>query len=170
MIAALFFVNVEKTIGKKQEKIRERQQSNAVASGEEWIAPEVRAAEDEKIFMESLETETLRLLKLKCEKKNLSFEAEQQKYFDNKQKKSDKAAAKKQRAEAKAAKKANLKQQRQEARIAAMTTEKRTLAEQKRQKLAEKDEAAWLREEQAGEAHYKKAQAELKALTAVKVE
>lgn len=47
----LAFFNVEKTIGKKQQIIRERQKAACEAKGEEWIAPEIKAVEEEKKFI-----------------------------------------------------------------------------------------------------------------------
>lgn len=44
----LSFLNVEKTIGKKQLEIRQFQKEECEANGESWVAPEIKAAQDEE--------------------------------------------------------------------------------------------------------------------------
>ena len=76
LAALLLFLNVEKNIGRKQEKIREYQKEKALALGEDWIAPEVKAAQEEERYLLENEQAFLASLKEKCEKKGLDFEVE----------------------------------------------------------------------------------------------
>lgn len=72
----LVFLSVEKNIAKKQAKIREYQKADAESRGEEWIAPEIRAAKDEEKYLIENEEAFAAALKLKCTKKGLNFDVE----------------------------------------------------------------------------------------------
>ena len=72
----LIFLSVEKTLSRKQAKIREYQRTEAAARGEEWVAPEVRAAEEEAKYLRENELAFEAALKDKCAAKGLDFEKE----------------------------------------------------------------------------------------------
>lgn len=80
LAALLIFLSVEKTLGRKQAMIRQRQKTAAEARGEEWIAPEIQAEIDEKKFLEEGERIFVEELKAKCQKKGLNFEEEFEKH------------------------------------------------------------------------------------------
>lgn len=113
-ILLLFFV-VEKGLKAEQKQIRERQKAETLARGEEWIEPEERMRleqeEQDRISEEARKTE----LRAYCEKKGLSYEAEEAKY-------QEKLAAKRAAAEAKAA----AKQAKADAKAAAKRTDTET--------------------------------------------
>lgn len=159
----LLFLNVEKTIAKKQIKIREYQRLDAESSGEEWVAPEVRAPEDEKKFLLENEEAYVAALKAKCAKKGLDYEAALSAHNQKMDEKARKNADKKAIAEGKAMKKAKRAEEKKVARLAALSPEKRAQEEQKAKLRAEKEELEWQKELKAGEAYRAKIQAELAA-------
>ena len=159
----LLFLSVEKTLSRKQEKIREYQRAEAAARGEEWVAPEVRAAEEEAKYLRENELAFEAALKDKCAAKGLDFEKELADYRKAVAGKEAKAAEKKHLAEEKEKSKAEKAKARKEEKLAALSPEKRLKKEQKEAKRAEAEEAAWQRELAAGEAYRAKIKAELEA-------
>ena len=159
----LIFLSVEKTLSRKQEKIREYQKAEAAARGEEWVAPEVRAAETEATYLRENEIAFEAALKDKCAAKGLDFEKELADYREAAAGKAAKTAEKKRLAEEKEKAKAAKAKARKEERLAALSPEDRLKKEQKEAKRAEAEEAAWQRELAAGEAYRAKVKAELEA-------
>lgn len=163
LAALLIFLSVEKTIGRKQAMIRERQKAATEARGEEWIAPEVQAEIDEKKFLEEGERIFAEELKAKCQKKGLNFEEELEKHNKQVSEQRAKQENKKRLAEEKAAAKANKTEQKKAAKLAALTPEQLALREEKARKRQEREDALWAEELKKGEAFYQKIQAELAA-------
>lgn len=159
----LIFLTVEKTLSRKQAKIREYQKAEAAARGEEWVAPEVRAAEEEATYLRENELAFETALKDKCAAKGLDFEKELADYQKAVAEKAAKTAEKKRLAEEKEKSKAEKAKARKEEKLAALSPEKRLKKEQKEAKRAEAEEAAWQRELAAGEAYRAKVKAELEA-------
>ena len=157
----LIFLTVEKTLSRKQEKIREYQRAEAAARGEEWIAPEVRAAEEEATYLRENEIAFEAALKEKCAAKGLDFEKELADYRKAASEKAAKTAEKKRLAEEKEKAKAEKVRARKEEKLAALSPEKRLKKEQKEAKRAKAEEADWRRELAAGEAYRAEIQAEL---------
>ena len=159
----LIFLTVEKTLSRKQAKIREYQKAEAAARGEEWVAPEVRAAEEEATYLRENELAFETALKDKCAAKGLDFEKELADYQKAVAEKAAKTAEKKRLAEEKEKSKVEKAKARKEEKLAALSPEKRLKKEQKEAKRAEAEEAAWQRELAAGEAYRAKVKAELEA-------
>lgn len=159
----LIFLTVEKTLSRKQAKIREYQKAEAAARGEEWVAPEVRAAEEEATYLRENELAFETALKDKCAAKGLDFEKELADYREAAAEKAAKTAEKKRLAEEKEKAKAEKAKARKEEKLAALSPEDRLKKEQKEAKRAEAEEAAWQRELAAGEAYRAKVKAELEA-------
>lgn len=159
----LIFLSVEKTLSRKQAKIREYQKAEAAARGEEWVAPEVRAAEEEATYLRENELAFEAALKDKCAAKGLDFEKELADYQKAAAEKAAKTAEKKRLAEEKEKSKAEKAKARKEEKLAALSPEKRLKKEQKEAKRAEAEETAWKRELAAGEAYRAKVKAELEA-------
>ena len=157
----LAFFNVEKTIGKKQQIIRERQKAACEANGEEWIAPEIKAAEDEERFILENEKAFVENLKAKCEKKGLDFDQELEKHNNQVADKKAKAEEKKRIAEEKQAAKLEKAEQKKAQRLAKLTPEQLEKREERQKAKQERDEKAWEIEKQKGEEYYQKIQAEL---------
>ena len=159
----LIFLTVEKTLSRKQAKIRDYQRAEAAARGEEWVAPEVRAAEAEATYLRENEIAFEAALKEKCAAKGLDFEKELADYREAAAEKAAKMAEKKRLAEEKEKAKAAKAKARKEERLAALSPENRLKKEQKEAKRAEAEEAAWQRELAAGEAYRAKVKTELEA-------
>lgn len=157
----LLFLNVEKTIGKKQAKIREYQKANALARGEEWIAPEIKAAQDEEKYLLENEEAFVSALKIRCEKKGLDFEKELVAHKEAVAEKDRKNAEKKKAAETKQEEKARLKEEKKHAKLDSLTPEKRAQLEKKAKLREEKEEKEWQEELRKGELYREKIQAEL---------
>ena len=163
LAALLIFLSVEKTIGRKQAMIRQRQKAAAEARGEEWIAPEIQAEIDEKKFLEEGERIFAEELKAKCQKKGLNFEEELEKHNKQVSEQREKQENKKRLAEEKAAAKAKKAEERKTAKLAKLTPEQLALREERAKKRQERDDAAWAIELEKGEKYYQKIQAELAA-------
>lgn len=159
----LLFLSVEKTLSKKQEKIREFQKAQALARGEEWVAPEVRAARDEEKYLIENEAAFEEALREKCHTKGLNYEAELASHKENTMRKAEKDAEKKRLAEEREAEKEAKAKERREKKLAALSPEKRAALEQKAKLRAEKDEREWQKELAAGEAYRAKILKELAA-------
>lgn len=159
----LIFLSVEKTLSREQAKIREYQRAEAAARGEEWVAPEVRAAEEEATYLRENELAFEAALRDKCAAKGLDFEKELADYQKAAAEKVAKTAEKKRLAEEKEKSKAEKAKARKEEKLAALSPEKRLKKEQKEAKRAEAEETAWKRELAAGEAYRAKVKAELEA-------
>ena len=159
----LIFLSVEKTLSRKQAKIREYQRAEAEARGEEWISPEARAAEEEAKYLRENETAFEAALKEKCAAKGLDFEKELADYQKAAAEKAAKTAEEKHLAEEKEEAKAEKAKVHKEEKLAALSPEKRLKKEQKEAKRAEAEEAEWQRELAAGEAYRAKIKAELEA-------
>lgn len=159
----LLFLNVEKTIARKQAKIREYQQADAEAKGEEWVAPEIRAAQDEEKYLLENEEAFVAALKVRCTKKGLNYEAELAAHKQEMSEKERNNAEKKRIAEEKTAEKTKRAEERRAAKLAALSPERRASLEQKAKLRAEKEEREWQAELKDGEAYRAKIQAELAA-------
>ncbi|MGN0744687.1 MAG: MFS transporter [Christensenellales bacterium] len=162
----LVFLSVEKNISRKQAVIRQRQKEECERNGEEWIAPEIRAAQDEERFALENEKAFEENLKIKCEKKDLDFDAELEKHKAQVQQKKEKAGEKKRVAEQKQAERLAKAQAKQAEKRAKLTPEQLAKIDERKAKKAERDEKNWLEESRKGEAFYNKIQAELAKKTA----
>lgn len=157
----LSFLSVEKTIGKKQLEIRQFQKEECEANGESWVAPEIKAAQDEERFMLENEEAFALALKTKCEKKGLNYEQELSSH-------KEKVAAKKAQQEEKRLKadqkeKAKLeKAEKKEAdKLAKMSEEKRDKFLLKEKIRKEKEDEAWKKESVYGVSYRAKIKQEL---------
>lgn len=157
----LAFFGVEKTINKKQQVIRDRQKAECEASGEEWIAPEIRAAEEQKQFEIEAEETYRKELQEKCQKKGLDFDVELEKHIKDLEEKKNKSEQKRILAEEKAAKKVELAEKKKNERLAKLTPEQISKRETRIKKINERDEERWQKESEYGEVYYKNIQAEL---------
>ncbi len=161
LVGLLALLSVEKTIGKKQAIIRERQRAEVEARGEVWVEPEIRAAEEQKQLDIKAEEIYRKELKEKCDKKGLDYDAELAKHIDMVAEKTKKAEEKRIAGEKKAAEKAKKAEEKRSARLAKLTPEQLTKKEERARIRAEKDEAKWQIEKEKGEAYYQKLQEEL---------
>ncbi len=151
----LLFVNVEKTINKKQFVLVEREKKLFKKEGKEWLPAEERNAleiarqeeESEKIFVQEL--------KDKCKKLSLDFDKEYERHVLNKKAKKDKEIAKETKNKEKQIQKANKK-------LSKISKEKRIALEEKEKIKEEKINAYWEKEKIQGEKDYAYYQGELR--------
>ena len=161
----LLFLNVEKTINRKQANIKEYQRQLAENKGVEYIDPEVLAAREEEKYVLENEEAFKEVLKEKCSKKHLDYEIELEKHNKEKEAKATKKAAKEATKEAKAKRKAEKANQKREAKIAKMSEEEKEKIAKKEEHKKEKFEKNWQKELAYGEAYRKKIAQELEKAT-----
>lgn len=157
----LSFVDVEKTLSKKQKLIRELQKQKCIESGEKWIEPEIRAAQEQSELDVQAEEFFRKELREKCEKKGLDYQKELSAHIS--QVETAKAEAEKKRiaSEAKASEKQKRLEEKQATHLAKMSPKKRAKQEERAKARAQRDEAAWEIEKAKGDAWRAKIQAEL---------
>lgn len=163
LAALLIFLSVEKTIGRKQAMIRERQKAACLARGEEWVEPEVRAAREQAEFDVEAEEIFRKELKAKCEKNGWNYEEKLAEHIARVESAKEAAEKKRIASEAKAAEKKKRADEKRAARLAKLSPEQLALREEKARKRQERDDAAWAIELEKGEAYYQNIQAELAA-------
>ena len=159
----LLFLTVEKTIARKQQKIREHQKAEAEARGETWIEPEVKAQMEEEQFMLESEAIYAEELKAKCEEKGLNYEEELAKHQREVAERQAKIAEKKRLAKEKEEAATHRAEEKREARLAKLTPEQRAAMEEKARIRGEREEREWQEELARGEAYRARIQAELAA-------
>lgn len=76
----LLFLNVEKHIEEDQKTILKHQKEAVLASGGEWVEPSERLRMEQEEADKKAEEARVEELRAKCQKKGLSFEAEEAKY------------------------------------------------------------------------------------------
>ncbi len=162
LVIILLFLNVEKTIERKQLKIKEYQQKLALEEGREYVSPEVVAAKEEEKYLLENEQAFIESLKLKCEKKNLNFDNELTKYHNQKAKKEESKALKEKQKEEKIKAKEETLKAKHEAKLASMSKEQLEKYNAKLKTREEKEEALWQKELSMGEAYRDKIQKQLK--------
>lgn len=109
VLVSLPFVTVEKKMPEINAELLRRKKEAVLARGEEWIEPEELARREREEAARVHEENRIADLKTRCERKGLDFETENNKYLAAQEEKrlkwEQKQAAKKAKAEAKAAKK-----------------------------------------------------------------
>lgn len=140
----LMFLNVEKNITRKQENIKEFNKQKALAKGEEYIDPKVKAKEDEEKYRLENEQAYLQSLKVKCEKKGLDYNVELSKHNEkleaDKLKKEEKLKKQTEKEEEKMRK----IQEKEDLKLSKLSSEEKHKREEKMRLKAEKEEQAWL--------------------------
>lgn len=159
-------VTVEKTVGKKQRIIRERQKAECEARGEVWVEPEIRATEEQKQMDIEAEEIYRKELKERCEKKGLDYNTELEKHIEAVRIKEEKAAEKERLAAIKAEKKAKIAANKKAEKLAGMAEEQRAKYEARLAERERRDEEKWQKERAAGEVYFEKMQKALAAYEA----
>lgn len=159
-------VTVEKTVGKKQRIIRERQKAECEARGEVWVEPEIRATEEQKQMDIEAEEIYRKELKERCEKKGLDYNTELEKHIEAVRIKEEKAAEKERLAAIKAEKKAKIAADKKAEKLAGMAEEQRAKYEARLAERERRDEEKWQKERAAGEVYFEKMQKALAAYEA----
>lgn len=160
-VGLLAFLGIEKTIKRKQAIILERQKADALAAGEEWLEPDVRA----EIEMKAMEEEEIQIylteLKVRSEKKGLHFEGEKAAYLAKREAKKVKQIAKETAAKEKEAKKEALLAEKRAAKLASLTNVELVAYEAKQEKRRIHEQKVWDKEEKAGMLVYEKYQSDI---------
>ena len=164
----LAFVNVEKTLTKKQTIIRERQKKACEDSGKVWVEPEVQIEMEQKAADEEAEEIYRKELKERCEKKGLDYNLELEKHIESIRVKEEKQAEKEKLAKIKAEEKEKIAADKQADKLAKMTPEQRAKRDARMEKRRAREDAAWEIEREKGERTYNKMQAMLKEYLAAK--
>ena len=159
----LAFFSVEKTISKKQQVIRDRQKAECEKNGQEWIAPEIKAAQDEEKFILENEKAFSENLKIKCEKKHLNFEEELEKHKKDVETKKANKLQKQHLKEEKEKQKKETLEAKKKRKFDSLSIEKQEALKSREAKKVEKESLIWEKEKAKGEEYYKKIQAELLA-------
>ena len=163
LAALLMFLNVEKTIARKQENIKEFRKEECEAKGETYIAPEILAEQAEAKYRLENEEAYLASLKEKCIKKGWDYEEKKAEHQKKLEEEKNRREAKKAKEEAKkeaASKKASAKR---EAKLASMSEEQKKASLEKEKKRREKEEEAWAKEFAYGAAYRKSIAASLQS-------
>lgn len=161
----LMFLNVEKTINRKQANIKEYQRQLAENKGVEYIDPEVLAAREEEKYILENEEAFKETLKEKCIKKHLDYEVELEKHNKEKEAKATKKKEKEAAKNAKEKHKVEKADQKRKVKIAKMSEYEKEKTAKKEEYKKEKFEKAWQKELAYGEAYRKKIAQELEKAT-----
>ena len=160
----LFFVNVEKTVHKKQEVLVEREKEAFAKEGKAWLPLEERnRIEKEAQDKEAEEIYELELQK-KCELKGLNYEQELSKHLEDVRQKKEKLLLNQKKAEEKNKLKEEKEKRKHEARLAKMSKEALDKYNAKNRLKEEKLEAFWQKEKEIGNNYYQKSLKELESL------
>lgn len=165
LVLLLVFLSVEKTITKKQAAIRARQKSEFEKTGKTWIAPEVRAIEEQRLYDEIAEKNYREELKIKCQKNGLNYDKELKNHIALVEVKKARAEEKKKASEEKIAFKEAKAEQKAKEKLSKLTSEELKQREAKQKAKNEADEIRWKLEERKGNSFRDKFQAELKRLS-----
>lgn len=154
----LLFVNVEKTIDKKQKVLIEREKQEFEKEGKIWLPADERNEIELKNQEEEAKKAYLEELLIRCKEKNLNYEEEVAKYEDSLLKKKQAQLEKERIAEIKKAEKQKKAEERRKRKESKLTTEQKQ-KRQERQIVKDKNlNELWNKEYQYGEIMYQKYQ------------
>lgn len=154
----LIFLNVEKTVERKQAEIRMFQREKCLAEGREWVDPEVEAEREQARFEAEAEETALRELEETCKRKGWDYEQKRSEYQQRRAEEQEKKEQKRNAAEKKAAEKAAKADAKWAQKEAGMSEKERA----RRKAKQERDDRAWAEEQRRGRAYRQKIQRELK--------
>lgn len=154
----LIFLNVEKTVERKQAEIRMFQREKCLAEGREWVDPEVEAEREQARFEAEAEETALRELEETCKRKGWDYEQKRSEYQQRRAEEQEKKEQKRNAAEKKAAEKVAKADAKRAQKEAGMSEKERA----RRKAKQERDDRAWAEEQRRGRAYRQKIQRELK--------
>ena len=160
----LFFINVEKTIGRKQNVLVEREKAQYLAEGKEWKPAAERNAED--ILRQEEEAEKNYVLELeeRCKRKGLDFIDELKKHKEAMRLKKAQGLEKEQKQKEKEAQKEKKRRLKAEEKARRLTEEQKANRRLKQERHEERLDAYWQKEEEKGEKVYRRYQENLQDL------
>lgn len=159
----LIFLNVEKTVTKKQEAILAYRRAECEAAGKIWIDPETAAAQEQARELQESEKAALAELKEKCAKNGWNYEQKAAEYSAKTAAAREKAEQKRAAEEKKAEQKAKQAEEKRASKLAKLAPEKLAAMQAKEAKKAAAIECLWEQEQKSGAAYRAQIQAELAA-------
>ena len=149
----LMFLNVEKTISKKQEQIKEFRKELALKNHEEYVDPEVKAMEDEEKYRQENEEAYRTYLKNICQKKHLDFEVELKKHLDKLEADKKKKEEKKRLEMLKEEEKKRKAEEKELMKVSKLSEDGKSRYEAKKKAKRDKEEAMWNEEVRKAQAY-----------------
>ena len=149
----LMFLNVEKTISKKQEQIKEFRKELALKNHEEYVDPEVKAMEDEEKYRQENEEAYRTYLKNICQKKHLDFEVELKKHLDKLEADKKKKEEKKRLEMLKEEEKKRKAEEKELMKVSKLSEDGKSRYEAKKKAKRDKGEAMWNEEVRKAQAY-----------------
>ena len=153
----LIYLNVEKTVIRKQKAILAYRKAECEAAGKEWVDPDTAAAREQARQEQESEAAVLAELKAKCIKNGWDYEQKAAEYCA-------KASAIRAKAEEKrlaSEKKAEAQAEKRAAKLEKLSPEKLAARKEREAKKAASIDRLWAREEVAGRAYREKIQKQL---------
>lgn len=150
----LVFVNVEKTIDKKQAVLVEREKAAFAKEGKVWEPASIRNAK--RLELEDAEAlaDGLKALEEQCKAKGWNYEAKAAEMKKSAEEKKTKRLEKERLAEEKAKAKSDKSEAKREAKFQTLSEEKKAALKQKQAKKKAAFDAFWAKEEAYGEKQY----------------
>ena len=150
----LVFVNVEKTIDKKQAVLVEREKAAFAKEGKVWEPASIRNAK--RLELEDAEAlaDGLKALEEQCKAKGWNYEAKAAEMKKSAEEKKAKRLEKERLAEEKAKAKSDKAEAKREAKFQTLSEEKKAALKQKQAKKKAAFDAFWAKEEAYGEKQY----------------
>ena len=146
----LSFLNVERTIDRKQAMILEYRRQECEAEGREWVEPDVAAQRENERQEQESRRIYLSELREKCIANGWDYEEKSAEYIRRADKAKEKAAQKRIAAEQKAELKAKRAEARKAARFAALSPERQAAVRAKEAKRNAAADAMWQKEKAQG--------------------
>lgn len=146
----LSFLNVERTIDRKQAMILEYRRQECEAEGREWVEPDVAAQRENERQEQESRRIYLSELKEKCAANGWDYEEKSAEYIRRADEAKEKAAQKRIAAEQKAELKAKRAEAKKTARFAALSPEKQAAVRAKEAKRNAAADAMWQKEKAQG--------------------
>ena len=150
----LVFINVEKTIDKKQAVLVEREKAAFAKEGKVWEPASIRNAK--RLELEDAEAlaDGLKALEEQCKAKGWNYEAKAAEMKKSAEEKKAKRLEKERLAEEKAKAKSDKAEAKREAKFQTLSEEKKAALKQKQAKKKAAFDAFWAKEEAYGEKQY----------------
>lgn len=157
----LIFLNVEKTVTRKQAAILAYRRAECEAAGKVWVDPDTAAAREQIRQEQESEAAYLAELKEKCAKNGWNYEKKAAEHRQKTASAKAKAEEKRLMEEKKTAARAQKQAKKQTAKLAKCRPEKQTAQQEKEAQKAAAIDRLWEKEQKAGNAYRSKLQAEL---------
>ncbi len=157
----LIYLNVEKTVIRKQKAILAYRKAECEAAGKEWVDPDTAAAREQARQEQESEAAALAELKAKCIKNGWDYEQKAAEYCAKASAIRAKAEEKRLASEKKAEARERTQAEKRAAKLEKLSPEKLAARKEREAKKAASIDRLWAREEVAGRAYREKIQKQL---------